>query len=135
MATATEGIALSDTDRAAATEELHKFFSLINGEEPSRFKMFSPAVDAVWHDLLHRPDEYRAFLENAGASAGLGHAPASGFGVISWVEKYHAIYGQLPEIWFKDAEGNLNDGIYSTYLETSTVVTAWDCTPVEDTFG
>lgn len=90
-------------------------------------EMFSRAVDAEWHRLLATP-QYAAFsTEHAGTV--LGHREMSGLGPIGWVSAYEEVYGPLPEIWFTDAHGVLDEGALARYKETGTVVAEWDCGP------
>ncbi|MFF6772681.1 hypothetical protein ACFY8W_03865 [Streptomyces sp. NPDC012637] len=95
------------------------------GESPA--EMFSPAVDAEWHKLLATP-EYATFsTEHAGIV--LGHREVKGSGPIAWVAAYKEAYGPLPEIWFTDAEGVLDEAALARYRDTGTVVAEWDCSP------
>ncbi|MEU7024383.1 hypothetical protein ABZ990_27560 [Streptomyces sp. NPDC046203] len=95
------------------------------GEAPA--EMFSPAVDAEWHKLLGTPG-YTAFsVEHAGTV--LGHREVKGFGPITWVAAYEEAYGALPEIWFTDAKGILDEAALARYRETGAVVAEWDCSP------
>ncbi|MEW1659211.1 hypothetical protein [Streptomyces sp. NPDC093707] len=91
-------------------------------------EMFSPAIDVEWHRLLNSPD-YQAFCtEHAGRQ--IGHVPNVGTGEISWVRAYEELFGPLPEIWFTDQNGRLDDEGLAHYRETGTVVAEWDCSPV-----
>lgn len=91
-------------------------------------EMFSPAVDAAWHELLDSPG-YPAFCaEHAGRS--IGHAPGSGAGPVSWVRDYEALFGVLPELWFTDRDGRVDREGVARYRETGVVVAEWDCSPV-----
>ncbi|MCQ6557012.1 hypothetical protein NPS70_28065 [Streptomyces sp. C10-9-1] len=113
-----------------ARRELGRFLAIAGqrfdkGEGPA--EMFSRAVDAEWHQLLATP-EYMAFsAEHAGAV--LGHREMSGTGPIGWVAAYEEAYGPLPEIWFTDEKGVLDEGALARYRETGRVVAEWDCGP------
>ncbi|MGW3371712.1 hypothetical protein [Streptomyces hydrogenans] len=96
-----------------------------DGKGPA--EMFSRAVDAAWHQMLGTP-EYAAFsTEHAGTV--LGHREMSGSGPIGWVAAYEEAYGPLPEIWFTDADGVLDEAALARYKETGKVVAEWDCGP------
>ncbi|MFE1408344.1 hypothetical protein ACFW5D_33005 [Streptomyces sp. NPDC058770] len=86
---------------STATTELRRFLT-ITGQ---RFKtgqsapeMFSPAVDAAWHELLGTPAYEALCLETAGQP--IRHVANNVHGPIAWVAAYEAAYGPLPEIWF-----------------------------------
>ncbi|MBW5481038.1 hypothetical protein [Streptomyces bambusae] len=110
--------------------ELGRFLAIAgrrfeNGKAPA--EMLSPAVDAAWHQMLDTP-EYEAFsTEHAGTV--LGHSEMNGAGPIAWVADYEEAYGPLPEVWFTDAKGNVDDAAVVRYKETGTVVAEWDCGP------
>ncbi|MFD0355244.1 hypothetical protein ACFVHW_16120 [Streptomyces sp. NPDC127110] len=113
-----------------ATLELRRFL-IITGQ---RFKngqsapeMFSPAVDAAWHDMLGTPAYDVLCQETAGQP--IRHVANNGHGPIAWVAAYEAAYGPLPEIWFTDAHGNVDEQAVARYRETGTVVAEWDCGP------
>ncbi|MEU5921557.1 hypothetical protein [Streptomyces sp. NPDC047141] len=96
-----------------------------DGKGPA--EMFSRAVDAAWHQMLGTP-EYAAFsTEHSGTV--LGHREMNGSGPIDWVTAYEEAYGPLPEIWFTDADGVLDEGALAQYKETGKVVAEWDCGP------
>ncbi|TVL88432.1 hypothetical protein [Streptomyces sp. SAJ15] len=115
---------------STATTELGRFLT-ITGQ---RFKtgqsapeMFSPAVDAAWHDLLGTLAYEALCRETAGQP--IGHVANNGHGPIGWVAAYEEAYGPLPEIWFTDADGNVDRGAIARYRTTGTVVAEWDCGP------
>ncbi|MEV6726197.1 hypothetical protein AB0M94_35310 [Streptomyces xanthochromogenes] len=115
---------------STATTELRRFLT-ITGQ---RFKsgqsapeMFSPAVDVVWHDLLGTPGYEALCLETAGQP--IRHVANNGHGPIAWVAAYEEAYGPLPEIWFTDADGNVDQDAVARYRQTGTVVAEWDCGP------
>ncbi|MDW6062279.1 hypothetical protein SAZ11_34985 [Streptomyces sp. FXJ1.4098] len=111
--------------------ELGKFFKV----SARQFKaghiapeMFSTAIDAEWHRLMKTP-EYAAFCaEHAGQA--IGHSSAKGSGKISWVSMYEDMFGPLPEIWFTDNDGQVDEKALASYRETGVVVAEWDCSPV-----
>ncbi|MFC0601106.1 hypothetical protein [Streptomyces palmae] len=116
---------------STATSELRRFLviagrRLRNGQ--SAAEMFSPAVDAVWHQMLGTPQYQALCRETAGRP--IGHAANKGQGPISWVTAYEEAYGPLPEIWFTDAEGRLDHEAIARYRATGTVVAEWDCSPI-----
>ncbi|MFI1607641.1 hypothetical protein ACH4YN_36935 [Streptomyces griseofuscus] len=115
---------------STATTELRRFLT-ITGQ---RFKagqsapeMFSPTVDAAWHDLLGTPAYEDLCLETAGQP--IRHVATNGYGPIAWVAAYEEAYGTLPEIWFTDADGNLDQDAVARYRKTHAVVAEWDCSP------
>ncbi|MET8831497.1 hypothetical protein ABZX40_37290 [Streptomyces sp. NPDC004610] len=91
-------------------------------------EMFSPAIDREWHRLLDSPD-YQAFC-TAHAGRQIGHAPNVGAGEVSWIRVYEERFGPLPEVWFVDESGRLDQPRLTHYRETGTVVAEWDCSPV-----
>ncbi|MCX2185552.1 hypothetical protein KV205_34340 [Streptomyces sp. SKN60] len=110
--------------------ELGRFLAIAgqrfaDGHAPA--EMFSRAVDAEWHRMLGTP-EYDAL---SGECAGrlLGHREMSGFGPIGWVTAYEAAFGPLPEVWFTDGKGVLDEAALARYRETGEVVAEWDCGP------
>ncbi|OKI38157.1 hypothetical protein A6A28_31670 [Streptomyces sp. CB03578] len=121
---------------STATTELGRFLT-ITGQRfrtgQSAPEMFSPAVDKAWHELLGTPAYEALCLETAGQP--IRHVANNGHGLIAWVTAYEAAYGPLPEIWFTDADGNLDQGAIARYRETGTVVAEWDCGPVGDGDG
>ncbi|SED73788.1 hypothetical protein SAMN05428945_5342 [Streptomyces sp. 2224.1] len=71
---------------STATTELRRFLTITgqrfdNGQ--SAPEMFSPAVDAVWHELHGTPQYAARYRESAGWL--IGHAATGGHGLISWV--------------------------------------------------
>ncbi|MGW4384852.1 hypothetical protein ACWEMJ_33920, partial [Kitasatospora sp. NPDC004531] len=46
-----------------------------------------------------------------------------------------AAYGSVPEIWFTDADGELDAEALRRYLTTGTLWAKWDCGPIEGTDG
>ncbi|WP_024756050.1 hypothetical protein [Streptomyces exfoliatus] len=110
--------------------ELGRFLSIAQqrfDRRESPAEMFSPAVDAEWHKLLGTPDYAMFSTEHAGTV--LGHREVQGSGPIAWVAAYEEAYGPLPDIWFTDADGALDQAAVSRYRETGTVVAEWDCSP------
>ncbi|GAA2433184.1 hypothetical protein GCM10010433_37280 [Streptomyces pulveraceus] len=110
--------------------ELGRFLAIAGqrfacGEGPA--EMFSRAVDAAWHQMLATPG-YAAF-STGHAGAVLGHREMRGTGLIGWVAAYEEAYGQLPEIWFTDDKGVLDENALDQYRETGRVVAEWDCGP------
>ncbi|WKV76603.1 hypothetical protein AW27_033875 (plasmid) [Streptomyces sp. PCS3-D2] len=115
---------------STATTELGRFLT-ITGQRfrtgQSAPEMFSPAVDKAWHELLGTPAYKALCLETAGQP--IRHVANNGHGPIAWVAAYEEADGPLPEIWFTDADGNLDQGAIARYRETGTVVAEWDCGP------
>ncbi|SFC18334.1 hypothetical protein [Streptomyces aidingensis] len=93
--------------------------------------MFSAAIDAEWHRLLDDPDAYGRFCDRHTGGARIGHRPLTGQGTVEWVPAYQERYGTLPPAWFADAAGTVDAAAYGAYLRTGTVVTGWDCSPIE----
>ncbi|MFE0460316.1 hypothetical protein ACFW1A_13820 [Kitasatospora sp. NPDC058965] len=119
------------TDTSVQLEELGKFFTITARRfdaGQSAPEMFSTAIDAAWHELTEDPQAHSAFTaKHAGRE--LAHAETSGRGFIGWVAAYEEAYGPLPEIWFTDADGNLDTATLATYRETGRVVAEWNCSP------
>lgn len=118
--------------RSDALTELGKFFGLVRDAAASggntRLPMFSPFIDAAWHQLQHAPDDLDRFCREH-ASGPVRHLTTGGTGTIEWVAAYEAAYGPLPLIWFTDADGNLDVATRAAYLKTGIVVSDWDCAP------
>jgi len=129
----TESAALTAAQKASARAELGRFFQLPDPVDTEQYKMFSGAIDAVWHDLLADREAYDRFLAEASIPERFGHEPGEGFGVIQWVNEYHEQFGRLDAIWFTDAKGQLDRATYDTYLTTKTVVVAWNCGVIKPT--
>lgn len=115
-----------------ALTELGRFLTLVGGAAvrgaDTWLPMFSPAVDGAWHLLQDTPERHDSFCrEHAGRP--VRHLPARGHGAIAWVAAYEAAYGPLPQVWFTDADGTVNERLWSAYQRTGTVVTDWDCGP------
>lgn len=115
---------------STATTELRRFLT-ITGQRfttgQSAPEMFSPAVDKVWHDLLGTPAYAALCLETAGQP--IRHVANNGHGRIAWVAAYEEAYGPLPEIWFTNNDGTVDQDAVARYRETGTVVAEWDCGP------
>lgn len=112
------------------TTELRRFLT-ITGQRlasgQSAPEMFSPAVDAAWHEMLGTP-RYEALCQET-AGRPIGHFASNGHGPIAWVAAYEAAYGPLPQVWFTDADGNVDQEAVARYRATGTVVAEWDCSP------
>ncbi|WP_405798098.1 hypothetical protein [Streptomyces sp. NBC_01506] len=119
------------TKSSAEMVELGKFFTVTARRLDAGHtapEMFSPAIDAVWHQLADAPRAHAAFTtEHAGRE--LAHVESAGYGLIGWVAAYEEMYGPLPEIWFTDADCTVNERSLARYRNTSTVVAEWDCAP------
>ncbi|MFF3214289.1 hypothetical protein ACFYYB_26935 [Streptomyces sp. NPDC002886] len=116
---------------STATIELSRFLTITGhrlAAGQNTPQTFSPAVDAAWHDLLGTPQLDTLCLETAGQP--IRHLANNGYGPIAWVTDYERAYGPLPEIWFTDADGNLDPGLLARYRSTGTVVAEWDCSPI-----
>ncbi|MFC8829587.1 hypothetical protein ACFT9I_30080 [Streptomyces sp. NPDC057137] len=111
--------------------ELGKFFTVTARRLDAGHtapEMFSTAIDAVWHQLADAPQVHAAFTtEHAGRK--LTHVETAGCGLIAWVAAYGEMYGPLPEIWFTNADGTINERSLTLYRKTGTVVAEWDCAP------
>lgn len=111
---------------ADAKVELQKFLSL-SCDLDYPLEMWSPAVDRVWHEMLDS-QEYSDFSNHACGEI-IDHTEQMGFGEISWIPEYRARYGELPPVWFLDADGRLREKILDDYRRTKIVRASWDCTP------
>lgn len=115
---------------STATTELRRFLT-ITGQRFSNGlsapEMFSPAVDAAWHELLGTP-QYEALCQET-AGQPIRHVANNGHGPIGWVAAYQTAYGPLPEIWFTDAHGTVDEQAVARYRDSGTVVAEWDCGP------
>ncbi|WP_149184081.1 hypothetical protein [Streptomyces sp. TRM49041] len=111
--------------------ELGRFFTVtarrFRDGDRRPMEMFSPAIDAEWHELLTSPEYADFCTETAGMP--LGHAPFIGVGEISWVQAYEEMFGSLPEIWFTDKDGQVDREALNRYRDTGVVVAEWDCGP------
>ncbi|MFJ2271798.1 hypothetical protein ACIOHO_36910 [Streptomyces sp. NPDC087849] len=115
---------------STATTELRRFLTITGRrfkDGQSAPEMFSPAVDKAWHDQLGTPAYATLCQETAGRP--IGHTANNGHGPISWVSAYEEAYGPLPEIWFTDADGHVDQDLLAHYQATGTVVAEWDCSP------
>ncbi|MEU6315157.1 hypothetical protein [Streptomyces sp. NPDC047014] len=115
---------------STATTELRRFLTITGRrlrDGQSAPEMFSPAVDAAWHKALGTP-QYEALCQET-AGRPIRHVANNGHGPIAWVTAYEAAYGPLPDIWFTDADGTVDDQAVARYRETGTVVAEWDCGP------
>ncbi|MFJ8443808.1 hypothetical protein [Kitasatospora griseola] len=114
-----------------ALTELGKFFAIAGQYFDAGLpapKMFSGAIDRTWHRLTENPDEHDAFtVTHAGRR--LTHAESCGEGFIGWVGAYEKAYGPLPEVWFTDADGELDTEALGRYWRTGEVWAEWDCSP------
>ncbi|MFF0292394.1 hypothetical protein ACFYST_02565 [Kitasatospora sp. NPDC004614] len=116
----------------AAIGELGKFFTIAGQFFEAGLpapKMFSGAIDLAWHRLTEDPSEHDAFTVKY-AGRRLQHVEGGGECFIDWVGAYEKAYGPLPEIWFTDADGELDAEALGRYRITGTVWAEWDCSPV-----
>lgn len=114
----------------AVRAELGRFLALagyrFNAGEAAP-EMFSGAIDAEWHELADSP-EFAAFsIEHAGAVA--RHVEGHGEGYVTWVSAYEESYGPLPELWFTDENGTVDEAALAAYRETGKVWASWNCGP------
>ncbi|MEZ4888025.1 MAG: hypothetical protein R3E32_25080 [Chitinophagales bacterium] len=119
-----------------ATQELEKFFQVAvvyqkKTNKPAR--MMSCIVDEAWHQILKDELGYQNFCNNVVGQV-LPHNQVKGFGVIGWTSIYEDMFGQLPEIWFRNSDGDLDSNTYQKYLKTGIIEAAWDCTPYNPDF-
>ena len=122
--TAPNTTAVATATTAEAREELAKFFTLAAlVEQPP--EMFSRFIDEEWHRLAETA-EYGAFCERT-AGAPVRHDTTRGEGVVSWVDGYHARFGDLPAVWFADESGKVDAPAYNTYQATRIVRASWNC--------
>ena len=115
-----------------AKNELSKFFKLTS-KLNRRLEMFSDFLDEVWHEMLKDKASYESFcVENSGYL--IEHIDsiipgASGYGEISWIKDYEALYGRLTKEWFMGSDGNFDQVLYSNYLNNGNILAAWKCNP------
>ncbi|WP_077060414.1 hypothetical protein [Streptomyces sp. MP131-18] len=112
-----------------ALAELGRFFHLTRSQPSnSEMPMFSGFIDVAWHRMLDHPEQYEAFCRtHAGAS--IQHVELAGEGPVNWIAAYEKQFGALPDIWFADAEGVVDQGTLDTYRYTGNIATSWDCSP------
>ncbi|WP_411139188.1 hypothetical protein [Streptomyces sp. C10] len=75
---------------------------------------------AAWHELLGT-HKYAAICQES-AGQPIGHVATGGHGPISWVAAYEKAYGPLPQIWFTDADSNVDQEAIDRYSTTGIVV-------------
>ena len=109
-----------------AKAELAKVFNM--SAQGIEIEMFSMAIDAVWHEMLQEPENYKKFcIESCGGL--VGHQETKGYGIMTFVESYEARFGKLDNIWFIDQHGVFNHEAWEQYLETGLVEASWKCGP------
>ncbi|MFD0268763.1 hypothetical protein ACFVGY_19660 [Streptomyces sp. NPDC127106] len=95
---------------STTTTELRRFLT-ITGQRLKAGRpmpeMFSPAVDAAWHDM-HGTTDYKVLCQET-AGQPIRHVANIGHGPIAWVTAYEAAYGPLPDIWFTNADGTVDE--------------------------
>ncbi|MFI0907608.1 hypothetical protein ACH4TE_29455 [Streptomyces sioyaensis] len=113
--------------------ELGKFFEVSAREFEAGNtapEMFSAAVDAAWHQLLGT-SEYATFCSQHVGQA-FGHVSSYGTGKVSWVCTYEEMFGPLPDIWFTDADGAVDQEAMNRYRTTGEVWAEWNCSPAPE---
>jgi hypothetical protein len=124
-------IMLQTVEQSSAQRELERFFVVAEAYRRETGKQaFMPAcpVDTEWHNLLEQPREYQTFCRNA-VGHDIRHEPARGEGEIGWTGTYERLFGQLPDVWFRDTRGILDKARRQKYLDTGVFYASWDCTP------
>lgn len=120
-------------NEAKALDELGRFFRLAREHSVpgsgTTMPMFSEYVDAAWHRLLREPDGYGAFCQRW-TGVPMGHRESAGGVPVDWVPVYEAVHGLLPDVWFADASGRVDEGALAEYRRTGVVTADWDCAPV-----
>lgn len=118
------------TRKATSQEELKRFLVVAKQLQETGQQALMPAcpVDQAWHDLLESPDEYKHFCHQV-VGGDVLHEPCKGEGELGWTKVYEDLYGHLPEVWFQDSNGVLNERCRQEYLETGVFRASWDCTP------
>ncbi|MFQ2453520.1 hypothetical protein ACK31M_14135 [Aeromonas caviae] len=112
-----------------AIKELSKTFKL--AAEGVDIKMFSKFIDNIWHEMQSDKEQYERFcIDSCGHI--IHHSGESGAGPIDFVRIYEEKFGKMPDVWFMDAEGNLDAENFIKHIEGSTVSTGWDCTPTHN---
>ena len=124
---------------ADATVELSRFFRLWRNLGVP-LAMFSRGIDRVWHDMLRDEATYKAFCCDTvgfpvrhGAAGGIlyhgVYAPASANPAFDWIPAYERQHGSLPDIWFADEDGLVDQNHLALYREVGVIVSSWECTP------
>lgn len=122
QATAEHSTVMQELERFLIVAEAHQ------GETGQPAFMPACPIDGEWHRLLEDPDAYRGFCHST-VGHDVPHRSIKGEGVLVWSAVYEKLYGKLPEIWFCDAEGNLNQTTRQQYLDTGVFRASWDCGP------
>lgn len=113
--------------------ELGKFFEVSAREFEAGNaapEMFSTTVDAAWHRLLATP-EYAPFCHQHAGQV-FGHVTSHGSGRVSWISTYEEMFGPLPDVWFTDGEGTVDEKAAGRYRATGEVWAEWNCSPVPE---
>lgn len=126
-------VKIDEAQRPALLAELGRFFQVA---AEYRLKTGQAAmmpkcvVDSVWHDLLDKPQELRALIDqHLGIEMEVAHLKSSGEGLLGWVGVYESRFGKLPLPWFINPDGAVNDDALAHYEQTGEVRMSWDCTP------
>ena len=113
-----------------ACEELSKLFRVAEHSD-CEMTMWSELIDKRWHELDGKPG-YKEFCLRA-CGYEVIHAPTKGSGKIEWISHYEALFGELPEIWFRGLDGEVDNNLLEHYRRTGTVYASWDCGPLKPT--
>ncbi|MFD3760809.1 hypothetical protein [Streptomyces sp. NPDC058622] len=70
--------------------------------------------------------------QKAPGAAPIRHVANNGHGPIAWVTAYEEAYGPLPETWFTDANGTVDQSAIARFPEIGTVVAEWGCGSTDD---
>lgn len=114
-------------EKQIAERELARFLSIASSTNLF-MEMFSPLVDQEWHDKLE-DGSYEEWCKRNDVPA-MVHAETSGQGAIPWVAEYHSKFGQLPDLWFRDNTGKLDETLWRDYLNGKEIRACWDCHPL-----
>jgi hypothetical protein len=118
-----------------AETELARFFQIglyytqLTGQMA---KMPSCPVDTAWHNLIESTGDplvtgYAAQVLSPGI--GIEHVASGGVDPIDWIPLYEKVYGALPQIWFQNVDGTVNDELITAYLAGLVTRMSWDCGP------
>lgn len=105
-----------------AKEELKKYFSL----QYENAVMFSKYIDEVWHDLIENHQAEYVELSTSACGMIVSHVAIANHGnptqEILWIDEYEKRYGELPEIWFMDKDGTVDENVYTEYKKSNRVI-------------
>lgn len=110
--------------QAEAIAELEKVFILTS--QGFSVQMFSKCLDTVWHRLLSDRDNYIRFSMRA-CGAIIVHDEQEKYGSPTFLKAYESKYGELPSIWFRNENGDLDWDKYEHYQRYGEIRASWRC--------